>query len=471
VSRKPISTRAREVVIRVSPRKRESPRVAASVLPQELMSLGPSRIYDAWIYAAEPVPHLNPPPDSQRIPDGYGTVGNMTLVGLEKVTVSWNRYQEYLGAFLEGETGARRLGGQLFQTFSEGLQRLFDHTLADGSGGRTVRVWWGSETPELEDMPWELMAYERVPLPPTQFIFVRGLPPDTPPLTPTASGRLRLALIRDPNVSAGPPELLAAIDSLKRDGIVDVIDYGLHPRKALRQAVAQGLELVHIVADGFVSMSYDGILYLHEPSREDLYPEMGASELMSTLLGSRVGLIGLTESRPANPDTIVVACQEVPSVYRAFACLGATRQPLPTMVAPLGPVWAGDAEGFWSGFYRGLAETLNVHKAMALGRGTRLLPFAVFLRQRFSRLFRPAGAELPSLGGTAGAQRGVQASVAMAAQMDLSQALIEEVRDLRERTGDLPAGMAAFLERESRRHAEMQQRLDPYLTSDAEEVE
>lgn len=481
----PISTRTFEVVIRLSPHREALARPTTRT--QQSTPREKDCDYDAWVFAPESIPDLKPP-DPSNVPPDCRKSGGIPLVALERVSVRWNRYQEYLGAFLEGEKGCRELGRRLFGTLSEGLQRLFGEGLGKAAAGRRVRLWWSSETPELEDMPWELMAYDHAKLPPPQFVFVRGTPPDAPSFTPEVDGPLRLALIHDPEAGAAPTALMAAIQSVAHKSLLQVIHYQDGPRQALQRAAAEGVELLHIVADGFVSLSYDGILYLHQPQRKELHPELGAAELTSTLSGSRVRLIALSEACSGDPDMITIGGQVVPSVYRAFACLGATRMPVPTMVAPLGPLRQGDVQGFWSGFYQGLSETLSVHKAMAAGCGTRLLPFALFLRQRSSRLFRRGGGsrgsesgglELVSAG-SSGLNSDVvevtvpirtEAPAAMAAQIDLSRDLIENVTELGERTGGLSPAIAEFLEREGRRHSEMKQRLDPYLQSAGEEAE
>lgn len=270
-----------EIVIKISPAR------STTSSPRQFESSSPNReskrTYDALVYTDLPVPLSRPekPPAGQ--PD---RIAGLPLVGREKITVRWSRYQEYLGAFLEGDKAPDLMRERLLEAMPPGLENLF---IQPFPSNQPVRVWWACETPELEDLPWELLTYRNRNEPPDRFSFVRGLPPETPvPILP-AGDRLRLAFIHDPQFT--PPPLMNAIHTLASPNI-EVIPMPQFPRKALEQIVKEGYELVHIVADGIVSSAYEGILYFH--GGRSTSPEISPGELSSALRGSRVSVLSLT---------------------------------------------------------------------------------------------------------------------------------------------------------------------------------
>lgn len=449
-----------EVLIRLSPARAGGLRATERTTETE-----PARVYDAFVYAADALRGLGLPVQSPR--SGF-IIAGLPLVGLETVTVRWGRYQDYLGAYVDEATAASPMADRLHATLSPGLKSLIAERL--GRDGRPVLFWWASDTPELEDMPWELAAYGRSRLPPERFLFARGRPPERPTPAACTGDRLRLAVVHDPRWT--PAWLLDAFAEVANDVAVDLI--ADRPRDGLREAVRAGCNAVHIVADGFVSSAYEGILYLHDPAERARGPELSPSELSSLLAGSSVGLVSLSDARRPDPDQAYIGKRRVPSVYRAFAHFGATRQRLPTVVAPLGPLREDVARGFWTGFYRGLAASLDLTAAIARGRGGRALPVAAFLRQRSTRLFRRATAACPVPGSEAVAvdapppARVSFEARSLAAQIEQSSGLVDELGTLRATLGELPPGISSFLKQQTRRLEDLEQRLDSYLRASGE---
>jgi hypothetical protein len=152
--------------------------------------------------------------------------------------------------------------------------------------------------------------------------------------------------------------------------------------EALQQATREGYEAIHLVADGSASLGYEGILQLPGPENTSLAP----NALAALLRGSRVTILGLSppEHSPAQAVEGARGDEVVPTqAFRAYGYLGASRQALPTILAPLGPLPAGQMASFRHRFYGALAEQLSAESAVAraLGNGPPL-PVALFLRHR-----------------------------------------------------------------------------------------
>jgi hypothetical protein len=440
---KAITTGDDEIYIRLVPsRSDSSPEFARrNRRPGE----GPTRAYDALIYTNLNLPgfsHLDPGPVPQS--DEATTI---PLAAVEQVVVKWSRYEEYLADFVEGLKEPGKMADRLFETLSPGLQVLFsDQKLAD----RPVRVWWDCETPEVEDFPWELMAY-RHRGPSLDFSFVRGQPPSQPVPKVPLRGPLRMAFIHNPDVT---PWWLQEVLT-KLSPTVRVIQLTIPPHEALKTAAREGYELVHIVADGIVSLSYEGVLYFYgSPS-----VEVSASELSSLLNGSRVSVLSLTEPETQNPDKVLIGPYEVPSAYRAFAYLNRAIFPLPNIVAPLGPSLYWQKEQFWQRFYTSLNETHEIEKAMAGGRAGDHPAMALFLRQSQRRTFEPLASaqEAP-----------VVEPTQISADLQQSIKMVNQLKTLQARFGDMPEGVKKFFTRETARQVKLEAELGPWLKGEGE---
>lgn len=408
------------------------------------------RSYDALIYTNLQIPRLRRP--DKPPPDQPGEIAGLPLAGQETLTVRWSHYQEYLAAFVEGEKRPAYMRERLLETMPDGLESIFSEPLPTS---QPVRLWWASDTPELEDLPWELVSY-RSRSDPERFYFVRGLPPENPlPILPIGE-RLRLAFIHDPSFT--PQPLQDAFNNLT--GNIEVIDFPDFPRKALEQVVKEGYELVHLVADGIVSSAYEGILYFH--GGRSTSPELSPGELSSMLRGSRVSMLTLSEQQYNSPDVINIGGQLVPSVYRAFAYLASSRLPLPSMVVPLGPLEPSDMHEFWNKFYNNLGETFSVQRAIARTRIRNYpAPAGLFLRHLHEVLFRRQSAV---------AKSSQPDPSAIGAELQVSQNVIQQLKANRDLYGSLPESVSKFIESESARQEDLTTALDPWLTPEEGEL-
>lgn len=439
-----------EIVVKITPARLSTS--GGRLLSQPNPPTGEAkRAYDALVYTSLSVPQLKPP---DKPPPGQpDQIAGLPLVGKERITVRWNRYQEYLAAFVEGEKALYHMRERLLETMPVGLESLFVNPPATN---QPIRLWWASDTPELEDLPWELVTYRGRNYPVDNFSFVRGLPPETPvPILPVGD-RLRLAFIHHP--SFAPQGLQDALSNLPPS--IELIDLPISPRQALEQITHEGYELVHILADGMVSSAYEGILYFH--GGQSTSPELSPGELSALLRGSRVSVLSLTEQSFTNADTMNIGGQLVPSVYRAFAYLGSSRLPLPSVVAPLGPLNPSEMASFWKNFYTGLAETLSLQKAIARTQMSGFpAPVALFLRHLHEVLFRrrgPADAPLEA------------DPTQIGAALQLSHELVEQLKAHNEDYGSLPESVSKFMESESARQDDLSIALDPWLTPEAGEI-
>lgn len=396
-----------------------------------------TRAYDALVYTSLKLDWLLSP---EAVPsDRSLEIDKFPLAAVEHVIVGWSRYREYLEAFLEGEKAAHYMRSQLLKTMSPGLERLF---AADLPTSRPVRMWWSSETPELEELPWELVAYASRSYTEGEFSFVRGLPGEWAPLVPLEQPKLRLAFIH--NLERTPVALRDALSNLQN---VDVVPITAPPREALHRAGRDRFELVHLVAGGQVSLAAEGILELfdHEESTR-----LAPSELSSLLFGSRVSVLGLT---PAEVHT--ASFEEIPTVYRAFTFLGKSRHALPTIVSPLGPLPESRLHEFWRSFYEGLAETLSVEDAVIRGQtGGSPSPMALFLRHRLGREFirKPTWSPADEVQPTQ-----------INAELQVSRSFLDELHAVDSKYSNLEDNVtgSSLVEKESKR----QDRLDDALTA------
>ena len=222
-------------------------------------------------------------------------------------------------------------------------------------------------------------------------------------------------------------------------------------------AVADGIELLHICADGIVSLAYEGVLYQYGDQR----PELSAHELSEHLRGSRVSVIGLTAQTGANPDVMNVNSREVVSVYRAFACFGSSRVPLPSITAPLGPTQPARDVEFWRAFYTHLGGSHDLERALAEARyAAPAAPYALFLRHAHRKLFRTATTPFPA----------AHAPERMAFDLSKSLEVTTQVRALSEKYGSLPAYLSRFAEQETEHQKTIEAELDVWSRPEGDEL-
>jgi hypothetical protein len=403
-----------------------------------------TRSYDALVYSERDL-RLGQS-QTHRAPPQWR---DLPLRGGAQLRMSWERYQDYLACFYEGEKGPQEMRVRMRRAVSSDLLPFVDELVASP---QPCNVWWGSDCTELDDMPWELLFSPEGGLPPPpNFTFVRGLPPETPPPILPLTGPLRLLWSDTPWV---PPWMRGLFTQQALPGVQTIAHTG-PVREALRRAADEGIELVHLCADGVVSLAYEGLLYLHGDAR----PELSAHEISHALRGSRVCVLSLTEENYAHPDLMDVGGREVVSVYRAFTSLSSARVPLPSMVSPLGPVAADLAERFWRGFYTGLGQTHRLDGALAGGRQSAPgSTFAFFARHFLGKLFRASQARAVP-----------DRPERMATALRSSQAGTEQLRSLGEKYSALPDYLHRFMEAEGVRQKTIEAQLEEWARPEEDE--
>ncbi|AUX40932.1 uncharacterized protein SOCE26_023340 [Sorangium cellulosum] len=362
--------RYHEIVVRMAPSERQP-----GSAPSARMTSGGGVPwhYDAWIYTKLPLPvelgKVEPASGSGAPPP---EVGGLPLIGHEEITVTWLSYGEYLSLFYGGEESMlelRRRGGGAISSGLRGLLQLKPRP------ERRLRLWWSSQSPELEDLPWEIL--ELGGRRPPRFSIVRGSPGKAAPPLPVPDGEpLRIAVI-DP-AGGAPVALSDALGSLG-PGIEVVWIEQDDPSKAIAEAIAAGCEVLHLVADGVVPFGLEGLLDLSGDDDATISPR----ELAAMLRGSRVAVLALTP-----PESPRIGHLGMPTVFHAFARFGHDSGEGPTIVAQIGPMSPPVSRDFWRAFYERLAASFDVEEAMSSAAQRPLVtPVVVFLRHRLGRQF------------------------------------------------------------------------------------
>jgi hypothetical protein len=352
---------AKDVIVRVRPAVR-----------QRTGNESGRQIYDAFVYS--PLTLVTPSMSSgTNFPQSFRDI---PLAGIEQITVQPTSHQAYLASFLEGEKGLSSMRDRLLETMSNGLRNLLTKPSTD------LRIWWSSSAPELDDFPWELTANSSGIGGAPQIVLLRGAPPETPiPVLPVdQSPRLAImgAINRRPD---WVNQLCAEFPQIAKP-------FNIPLRDALRQAAREGFELVHVFSDGIVSNALDGVLYDHDATSSR--PELPPGELSNMLAGTRIAVLALSQANDTSPDALMLAGRSVLSAFRAFAYLGASNLPLPTVIAPLGPIPDEVTDRFWLTFYKELVTRWHLtrslqeaQKSFSIG-----LPVALFCRHAAGRLFQ-----------------------------------------------------------------------------------
>lgn len=431
----PRSSQSGEVIIRIVEAERSRTERAmskhGSVSDTERI-----RHYNALVYTELPIfQGASSPPRGQS-----EWLRELPLASVEQLSIHWGRYQEYLGAFIAEEKAADHMRYRLLETMSPGLEQLFDGHLND----TLMRLWWEQETPELTDLPWELVIYKNSLSALERFSFVRGLPPLTlTPVLPTGAS-LRVGMLFNPNEPPYP--LLDIVGNLPG---IEMVPLTEPPREALRRVSAEPFDVLHIVADGVISLASDGLLYLHDPER----PELSASEYSATLRNSGPPLLALTSPASTTPDLVEMGSRFVPSVYRAFAYFASSPVRLPSIVTPLGPL-GQHLRPFWHDFYTALTQTLSVEEAMGRARENKPpLPIALFLRHSQGTLFQRQELESDLPLSTP--------PTAIETELQISQSVTERLNTIAKQYG-LPNSVNDFLRQEQVHQERLGSELDPW---------
>jgi hypothetical protein len=404
---------------------------------------GTLQIYDALIYSHLAVPARTPSHD--RYPP---SLRNLPLRGVERITIQPERYSSWLARFLDGEKGLSMMRGQLLEAMSPGLVEML--TKAPVS----IRVWWTSTMPELDEFPWELTVDAGRRQGEHRVAFLRGLPPVTPIPTMPIAGQPRLGVV---GASQFWPEWARAL-IVEMGPAVTVFDGPL--RESLAKAIAEGIEFVHLFADGMVSSALEGSLYDHGPTER---PELPARELSQMLAGSRVAVLALSRAESPSPDVHQMAGRTVLAAYRAFVFVGGSPLPLPTVLAPLGPAPDSMMAEFWHTFYRSLTTSWHLTESLrtAHARFSFAAPIALFCRHAGGQLFQPAAVPVAA------------ALEPMTVRTELlqSQEITQNLSRLTSKYGqDLPDAIKELFEKETSRQSRLRGELESWIPSGEEEL-
>jgi hypothetical protein len=417
----------------------------------DMSASGAPTAYTVLIYTELPLGIAAP---TNLPPNCPAVLSELPLAGAVRLEIGWSSYDDYLADFLLGEKAPEAMRGRLLRALSPDFG-----TVAIQLFAQPIRVWISSECPELDDLPWELLLGDPAVEEKTDLSVVRGLPAQRPRPVVPLQRKPRLALIGWPPY---PP--VALWDRLRALQNVDVVPLSGSPRQALRQAAAESFELVHLVADAFITQAYEAALYFHDLPGTEPAGALTVSELGAQLLASQVAVLGLSVPDYEAPDVMTLAGRQVPSAYRAYARLGVAEPSLPTMVAPIGPLDPPKAAGlsrlanFWGEFYEGLGDSFNVEEGMRRARNSvKAAPMALFLRHPNGRLFRRARAESPQ----------VAAEVAhKSAEYALSLRLTERLQTLHRGMGDFSKNVAKLLEEESGNQQKIAGELEQWTSSE-----
>ncbi|WP_437984356.1 hypothetical protein [Sorangium sp. So ce117] len=423
------------------------------------------RRYHAWIYTKLDISSLllgdpgavepggaPPPPEMEGLP----------LIGHEEICVTWLSYAEYLSIFYGGEEALLELRRRLVGSISRGLGAILR---LRPRAPRRLRIWWSTESPELEELPWEIL-FLGVHRPPCLSI-VRGIPGRVvPPLSLREGQPLRVAVV-DPTGGA-PASLSEALEGLGSSIEVAWIEED-DARNALSAAIQAGFEVIHVVADGMVPLGLEGLLEFSGDEDDTLSP----LELTSMLRGSSATILSLTP-----PEVPRVGHGGMPTVYHAFAHFGHQSGDGPTIAAQLGPMHPRVYREFWRAFYERLAVSLDVEDAMmAASQRPLLTPVVLFLRHRFGRQFTRQGDEArrsptwPTFGAGQTPEGDVPLTPAqVTADLSCSRDLLDAAKMLEARYASLGLEFPGkgLIEREGQRQAALDEALEQSLSEDTE---
>lgn len=318
--------------------------------------------YAVLVYSSLPMPGLQPPGEfTRQVPAVYKdlrlqAVEHLNSVLLMDLLDDPKMTEKHSSDDLNTQDLSRRIRTYL----SPGLLELFTTPAATLPVGE-YRIWWDCESALLSTLPWEL-AFESAP--DSRFHFVRGAPLENPRSIVPHYGPLRLAVIGQPKDSDWTETLWNPLQAQAGNDLeVKVFDTDSHegsPGLALRQAISEGYELVHLVAAGRVSSSYDGILFLKGTNEQ----RMEGREFRSFVQSSRIAAIGFTRYG----DTINQVPTGRSGSYRAFACLANVPETGPSMVTQLQWLGTSSPRMFWLAYYKELGASGDILRAIHAGR-------------------------------------------------------------------------------------------------------
>jgi hypothetical protein len=155
-----------------------------------------------------------------------------------------------------------------------------------------------------------------------------------------------------------------------------------------------------------------------------------------------------------------MAGRKVLSAFRAFAYLGASNLPMPSVIAPLGPVPDMFMEQFWEVFYSELIQSWHLTESLRRAhlQYQHPLPIALFCRHAGGKLFLKV--DEPQ---TLEAQ-----PIKMHEDLRQSETLTQSLVALSDKYGGLPEEVREFLQDETARQEKVRGELDAWIRSEEE---
>jgi len=276
----------------------------------------------------------------ERVPELASSGASVEAVATAEIDLSMmNAVYE---AFLDGENAPERI-----RSYLKPKVPFLTDTRVLGT-----RVWLHLAARELEEVPWELLAWS--PSSEQRTLFFRGLPTRLLPLFSLPAHTARTVFVTTAEGEAYTRSFSGSAEVL-------VV------RSTQQLERTREYDVVHIVANARVGSAYESKLLLGgEP--------MQAAQLGRMLFGSRVGLLVLS---PLPNDTR--------ESHRAFTHLGGEGFQS-SIVAPVGPL-GHDEQRFWDTFHRELQGSGSVERALRSTRAGRASPVCFYLRHRSERVF------------------------------------------------------------------------------------
>jgi hypothetical protein len=400
------------------------------------------RRYEVAVYTSSTFISLPPGQSSRAAAEWMGT----PLRSVGWITIKWERYQDILGQFFLGEKGLEAMYYRLYDALSPELRDLSDQLL---TATFPISVWFSFEASELEDMPWELLFYNKpgAPSPPLGVRVARGLPPASPTPVLPVSGPLRVLWSDTPDT----PQWMRTLFAGNSFPGIKAIPSPEPLRQRLRAAAASGFEIVHLCTDGSISLAYEGVLSCSLTNEEAI----SAPELSRILLGSRISLLALSATDLPPTHTLDAPA----SVYRAFAYFASSKVQLPSMVVPIGPNTESGLPLFWSVFYSSFGSTHRLDEAFAAAKhAVRASTFALFLRHSHGKLFRKVDAA-----------ESIPSPAQMATDLQFSLDFNERLRVLGAKYGELPDYVNSYAHKENQRRQNIEAELEKWTPAEGEE--
>ncbi|MGA7730133.1 MAG: hypothetical protein WCD37_02550 [Chloroflexia bacterium] len=251
----------------------------------------------------------------------------------------------------------RQLRSRIRSCLSPGLASFFERPVPLADGKTEYRVWWDCKSTPLAIMPWETIIAETDSV---RLYFVRGAPPSDPSPTVPFHDQLKLAVIGQPLDSIWPKKLW---EPLRQEGLqIDEFPGEGSAGLALRKAVAEDYDLIHLVASGITNTNDDGLIYLGGDPEQRLE----GYQLRSMFKSSRVAALAF--SFPGDMRSGIRQFKEASTSYQAFATIANMPEAGPSIVTQLRRSNMGTLIDFWRAYYAQLMASGHIVRAVDVAR-------------------------------------------------------------------------------------------------------